>query len=218
MFRPFIAILLLLPLAHESNAQPIRPQAEFQVGDRLRNAPAAGELPYREIIWDELLPKGWSPMAFFKGIDFSQLKDNDPRAIAALEKIKDAWNDAPVNTALSGQRIRLPGFVIPLERKGDLTSEYLLVPYFGACIHVPPPPSNQMIHVIARKPVRGLNTMDPVWVSGTLTIHRAETGMGMAGYRITSDSTQPYRQTSPNQSPSVTRPQDSDQNFRHKQP
>lgn len=207
MIRPVIAVFVLLLFAHESKAQPVRPKAEFQVGDRLRATPATGELSYRELTWDELLPKGWSPMAFFKGIDFSQLQDNDPRAIAALEKIKDAWNDAPVNTALSGQRIRLPGFVIPLERKGDLTSEYLLVPYFGACIHVPPPPSNQMIHVIARKPVRGLNTMDPVWVSGMLTIHRAETGMGMAGYRITSDSTQPYKQTSLNRGPTATPPE-----------
>ncbi len=198
MIHPVIAIFVLLLLAHDSSAQPIGHKAEFQVGDRLRGMAATGEVRYREITWDELLPKGWNPMAVFKGIDFSRLRDNDPRAIAALDKIKEAWNDAPVETALSGQRIRLPGFVIPLERKGDLTSEYLLVPYFGACIHVPPPPSNQMIHVIARKPVRGLNTMDPVWVSGTLTIHRADTGMGMAGYRLTSDLSIPYtRPTTP---------------------
>lgn len=192
MNHPLIAILLMLLLAHAGNAQAIGPKTAFQVGDRLRSAAAVGETGYRDITWDGLLPKGWNPMAAFKSIDFSKLRDNDPRATAALEKIKEAWNDAPVETALSGQRIRLPGFAIPLERKGDLTNEYLLVPYFGACIHVPPPPSNQMIHVIAHKPVRGLNTMDPVWVRGTLLIHRADTGMGMAGYRLISDMTLPY--------------------------
>lgn len=192
MNHPLIAILLMLLLAHGGNVRAIGPRAEFQVGDRLRSIAAAGETGYRDITWAELLPKGWNPMAAFKSIDFSKLRDNDPRATAALEKIKEAWNDAPVETTLSGQRIRLPGFAIPLERKGDLTNEYLLVPYFGACIHVPPPPSNQMIHVIARKPVHGLNTMDPVWVRGTLLIHRADTGMGMAGYRLISDMTVPY--------------------------
>lgn len=195
MHHPLIAILLVLLLAHSDSARAIGPG--FQVGDRLRSTAAAGEAGYRDITWDELLPKNWNPMAAFKGIDFSKLRDNDPRATAALEKIKEAWNDAPVEKALNGQRIRLPGFAIPLERKGELTSEYLLVPYFGACIHVPPPPSNQMIHVIARKPVRGLNTMDPVWVSGTLQIHRADTGMGMAGYRLTSEITMPYKGTPP---------------------
>jgi hypothetical protein len=180
MIRPVIAIFVLLLVTLDSRALAIGPKAGFQVGERLRGTAATGEVRYRELTWDELLPKGWNPMAVFKGINFSRLRDNDPRAIAALNRIKEAWNDAPVETALSGQRIRMPGFVIPLEHKGDLTSEYLLVPYFGACIHVPPPPSNQMIHVSARKPVRGLNTMDPVWVSGTLTIHRADTGMGMA--------------------------------------
>lgn len=197
MNHPLIAVLLMLLLAHGGNVRAIGPRAEFQVGDRLRSIAAAGETGYRDITWAELLPKGWNPMTAFKGVDFSKLRDNDPRATAALEKIKEAWNDAPVEATLSGQRIRLPGFAIPLERKGELTSEYLLVPYFGACIHVPPPPSNQMIHVIARKPARRLNTMDPVWVRGTLLIHRADTGMGMAGYRLISEMTTPYRQATP---------------------
>ncbi|MDX9981396.1 MAG: DUF3299 domain-containing protein, partial [Lentisphaeria bacterium] len=104
MIHPVIATLALLLLVHDSSAQPIGPKAEFQVGDRLRGMAATGEVRYREITWDELLPKGWNPMAVFKGIDFSRLRDNDPRAIAALDKIKEAWNDAPVETALSGQR------------------------------------------------------------------------------------------------------------------
>lgn len=206
MIRLILVALMLLPV-HESCAQPARPTGDYQVGDRLRSKAASGEMRYRDITWDELLPKGWNPTTVLKDIDLARLRDNDPRAIAALEKIKVAWNDAPVETALNGQRIRLPGFVIPLERKGDLTSEYLLVPYFGACIHVPPPPSNQMIHVVARNPVRGLNTMDPVWVSGTLTIHRADTGMGMAGYRMTGETTLPHERRSANQGRAATSPE-----------
>lgn len=190
--RPRVAAgLLALSLSTAAAREP-GPASDFRIGERLRNIIADRETNYRDISWDDLLPKDWNPMAAFKGIDFSRLQDNDPRAMEALEKIKQAWDDAPVTRALEGQRIRLPGFAIPLERQGRLTREFLLLPYFGACIHVPPPPANQMIHVIARKPVPGLNTMDAVWVSGTLTLHRAETGMGIAGYRLTGDTTLPY--------------------------
>ena len=198
MNRLLAALLALLPLCQPAHAQADAPRAAFQVGERLRSANAGNDARYREITWNDLLPKGWNPMAAFKGMDFSKIGDNDPRATEALEKIKQAWRDAPVDNSLHGQRVRLPGFAIPLERRGDLTTEYLLVPYFGACIHVPPPPSNQMIHVLTRRPVRGLNTMDPIWVSGTLTLQRSETGMGMASYRITSDQTEAYvRPTAP---------------------
>jgi len=45
--------------------------------------------------------------------------------------------------------IQIAGFIVPLEL-GDFTetvSEFLLVPNPLACIHIPPPPPNQMIYV-----------------------------------------------------------------------
>jgi hypothetical protein len=84
--------------------------------------------------------------------------------------MRSAWDQAPVETALNGQKVRIAGFVVPLERKGEQILEFLLVPYFGACIHVPPPPANQIIHVIPDKPVSGMKTMDAMWVSGTLKL------------------------------------------------
>jgi hypothetical protein len=120
------------------------------------------------------------------------LKDNDPKAQEALEKMRSAWDQAPVETALNGQRVRIAGFVVPLERKGEQILEFLLVPYFGACIHVPPPPANQIIHVIPEKPVTGMRTMDAMWVSGTLKLDRSETGMGVSGYRLRGEALAPY--------------------------
>jgi hypothetical protein len=58
------------------------------------------------------------------------------------------------------------------------------VPYFGACIHSPPPPANQIVHVKAQAPLKGWRTMDAVWVSGTLQAARADTSMGASGYLI----------------------------------
>ena len=95
--------------------------------------------------------------------------------------------------ALNGSRIRIPGFIVPLENQRGQITEFLLVPYFGACIHTPPPPSNQIIHVLPVKPLKNEQTMDAVWVSGVLETTRSDTGMGSAGYRMKAETVAPYR-------------------------
>ena len=65
--------------------------------------------------------------------------------------------------SLNGQYVKLPGYVVPLESDaGGLLSEFLLVPYYGACIHVPPPPSNQIVYVRLNKPYLLKSMEDPV--------------------------------------------------------
>jgi hypothetical protein len=166
--------------------------ADYQVGERLTPHKATPALNYREIEWEELIPKGWDPMAAFKGLNMSRLKDSDPRAIAALEKMKTAWSEAPVEASLDGKRVKLAGFVVPLERKGDAVLELLLVPYFGACIHVPPPPANQIVHVILKRPAKGMKMMDAFWVSGTLSLQRGDSSLGIYGYRMTGERLDAY--------------------------
>ena len=188
----FFALISALPVPNVAHAQSKgQSPAEYRVGDRL-TTDKAGSQTYRQIEWDDLIPKGWDPMAAFKGLDLARLKDSDPKAQEALEKMRSAWDQAPVETALNGQRVRIAGFVVPLERKGEQILEFLLVPYFGACIHVPPPPANQIIHVIPEKPVTGMRTMDAMWVSGTLKLDRSETGMGVSGYRLRGEALAPY--------------------------
>ncbi|MFP3457944.1 DUF3299 domain-containing protein, partial [Psychrobacter sp. SIMBA_152] len=72
--------------------------------------------------------------------------------------------DAPVVEALDGKKVRIPGYVVQLEGDADNVTEFLLVPYFGACIHVPPPPPNQIIHVEYAEGVPYENTYDAVWI------------------------------------------------------
>jgi hypothetical protein len=188
----FFALVAALPGPNVAHAQSKgQSPAEYRVGDRLAKDKAASQA-YRQIEWDDLIPKGWDPMAAFKGLDLARLKDSDPKAQEALEKMRSAWDQAPVETALNGQRVRIAGFVVPLERKGEQILEFLLVPYFGACIHVPPPPANQIIHVVPEKPVTGMRTMDAMWVSGTLKLDRSETGMGVSGYRLRGEALAPY--------------------------
>ncbi|MFS8977220.1 DUF3299 domain-containing protein [Cupriavidus necator] len=158
------------------------------------SSPAAGaDATYREIAWQDLLPKAWDPMAPFKGLRLQDMADDDPRAQAALGKARQYWRDAPVEPAMDGVAVRLPGFVVSLDGEGEAIREFLLVPYFGACIHVPPPPPNQVVHVRAGKPLDGLRTMDTVWVSGTMRVERAETMMGDAGYAINVARVEPYQ-------------------------
>jgi hypothetical protein len=65
---------------------------KYRVGDRLQKfkAPAEAKKNYQEVGWDALIPEGWDPVKAFKGIDFSRLNDGDPRAMDALDKLKQA--------------------------------------------------------------------------------------------------------------------------------
>ena len=72
---------------------------------------------------------------------------------------------------LDGQHVRMPGYLLPLEVIENRVVEFLLVPYVGACIHVPPPPPNQIVHVQSDR-VKDLKLgglFDPVWVTGQIT-------------------------------------------------
>jgi len=148
--------------------------------------------PWPELKWEAMVPKGWDPAKEFSDLDLSKLQDSDPRAMETLEKLKRAWNDAPAEPALNGKKIRIPGFALPLERQGNKVTEFLIVPYFGACIHTPPPPANQIIHARSAKPLDGVKMMVPIWTYGTLSIQRGETQWGVAGYGLTVDKVLPY--------------------------
>jgi hypothetical protein len=160
---------------------------------------AAGQDSYREVKWEELVPASWHPEKIFEKFDLSQFSDNDPRADKVLEAFNEAWRNAPANPALQGQRIKIPGFVVPLDWGHDARlGDFLLVPYFGACIHVPPPPANQIVYVRADDaPVgegREVRLMDIVWVYGTINVERNDSGgMGASSYSMKPDKVEPYQ-------------------------
>lgn len=144
-----------------------------------------------------MIPKNWDPTKDFKGFDLSKLQDSDPRAMEALEKLKQAWDNAPVEPSLNGRKIRIAGFALVLEGTANKVTEFLIVPYFGACIHSPPPPSNQIIHAKSSKPLAGIRTMEPIWAYGHLSLQRASTHWGVAGYRLNIDKVAPYKAPTP---------------------
>ena len=149
----------------------------------------AAEFP--EISWDDLVPQGWDPMQSLG--DLKPLSDSDPRAVQLYARMRDIWDNAPTVAALAGRRVRLPGYLVPLDEAKDGIREFLLVPYFGACIHTPPPPANQIVHGRAQVPIKGFQTMDAIWVSGTLGLVRGSTQMGASGYSMIVSRVEPYK-------------------------
>ncbi len=94
-----------------------------------------------------------------------------------------------VRSELDGTRVRLPGFLVPLEvnERGDAVA-FFLVPYFGACIHVPPPPPNQMVYVSFPGGIPADAIWDPYWVVGPLRIETTSNDLGIATYAIEADN------------------------------
>lgn len=169
---------------------------DYAVGDRLSASEAKKKAEFDpafpELEWDDLMPADWDPMAAFRGLNIAELQDNDPKAQEALETMRKAWNDAPVNPKLTGQKVRIPGFVIPIEQSDKGVTELLLVPYFGACIHTPPPPANQIIHVKLSEPQSTVGAMQPYWIWGELTANKFSNELGDSAYRIDATGIQPY--------------------------
>lgn len=94
---------------------------------------------------------------------------------------------------LDGARVRIPGFVLPFEyvESGEVT-EFLLVPYFGACIHTPPPPPNQLVYVTANAPVDLGNQWDAIWAVGVLRTKSNMNDLGDAAYTLEIESWETY--------------------------
>lgn len=167
-------------------------KTNYRIGARLTQHSSTTKSSYKTVTWDDLMPKDWDPMTVVKKLDFSKMKDSDPRAQEALQNMREAWNKAPIEPKMNGARIRIAGFIVPLEVVSHQITEFLLVPFFGGCIHVPPPPDNQIIDVFPTKPLKGLQTMDTVWISGALETVASDTEMGTAGYRMKAEVVERY--------------------------
>ena len=173
-------------------ARELVPQVQPALGGEAPPAGASTPGPVRTIGWENLIPAGWDPYKDLKALNLDKLKDNDPKAEEALKRMRQMWDNAPINPLMLGQSVRLPGYLVPLEELPEGVKEFLLVPYFGACVHSPPPPANQIVHVLLDKPVKRFRSMDTVWIMGALSGTKTDSHMGVAGYRMDAKSVTPY--------------------------
>ena len=147
-----------------------------------------------ELSWDDLVPPELLEMLSM------------PQPVDDLSDLPDALSDedfdgplvqiersAPVVAELNGREVKLPGYIVPLgfTAEGEV-NEFLLVPYFGACIHVPPPPSNQTVYVKSKQSIKLEELYEPFWVTGAMQVEHVESELANAGYKIVASVIEPY--------------------------
>ena len=161
---------------------------------------------YTEIEFQALLPKDdfqalLNPPAFLFDIEDGSFEDqiassiqNPTRASQSpLSSYEQALRSTRVIDDFNNQKIRIAGFIVPLEFDDQyIVTEFLLVPYFGACIHLPPPPPNQIIFMQSKKGVLIENIYDPFWVEGTLTAAIQTNDIATSAYRMQVDAVKSY--------------------------
>jgi hypothetical protein len=150
-----------------------------------------------QLTWEELMPPGGNPQTLYDKVSTTGLltdENEDPLSQAVVATARAISAPPPVVESLNGRRVRLSGLVVPLEGDGEKMSEFLLVPYFGACIHVPPPPANQTVYVrTGPEKADETNLSAPVTVTGTLHTVNSHNDAGDAGYMLEASKVEPYQ-------------------------
>ena len=161
-------------------------------------------LVFETIAWPDLMPPEvlailLNPPEYIAEIEDGSAEDQISSQIksAVNQSEEDAYQQAlvstDVNETLDGAMIGIPGFVVPLEFDEEQTiSQFFLVPYFGACLHMPPPPPNQIILVNAPKGIQMSALYDPFWIEGQLSTSFQENDMATSAYAMQLQRIEPY--------------------------
>ncbi|MGD8557978.1 MAG: DUF3299 domain-containing protein [Chromatiales bacterium] len=171
-------------------------------GEVIAESKAEDSSEPREMDWTELMPpEELAKLESMPPVDHGDVlpfEDGpvDPLAQDAANAVAQAmdpeWqailSSTNVRPELDGARVRIPGFIVPLEfNDKQETTEFFLVPYMGACIHVPPPPPNQIIHVVPGTPVKMDRMWEPYWIVGTLATSLVENDIATSAYSLVAD-------------------------------
>lgn len=171
---------------------------EDVIDTQAASAEDAATKDYRDVLWDDLLPEDFQPEKILARYQ-QEIQDAPEGSVeerVLFDKVMTEFNNAGANDELNGVKVRIPGYVAPLDTNGDMVGDFLLVPYYGSCIHSPPPPAHQtvMINPQAGKSINLRDTYRPVWVIGELTVENIETDLAPASYQIRNAVVKPYRQ------------------------
>lgn len=148
---------------------------------------ASAATQVRQLDWDDLLPA--SERDTFSAAPPAPLHDYlGENAAPAAQPMSYG-----INQELDGKRVKLPGFIVPLDLGPEgLVSEFFLVPYFGACIHVPPPPPNQIVYVKVDKGIALDSIYEAYWITGRMQAQNKSTRLGASAYALTADKVEIY--------------------------
>lgn len=169
-------------------------------------ASADTDAAYQDIEWTALIPEDdlnalLNPPAYLSEVADGSAQDsveafnNKNLEDEQARRFQEALSSTRVVEQFDQQAIRIPGFIVPLEA-GDnrRVTEFFIVPYFGACLHMPPPPPNQIIHADLTTGIEVENLYQPYWFEGTLSIAKVKNSMGTSAYKLTLDAVTPYEE------------------------
>ena len=189
-----LVLVLALPLTAAA--------ADTKAGSSKNLSEASGT--FKTVEWIDLIPEDdlealLNPPKSITEIEDGSIEDQissqiqNSIAAASDDRYQQALVSTAVVTELNGKAIRIPGFIVPLEFNDDQTiTQFFLVPYFGACIHMPPPPPNQIIFVNYAKGFKLEALYHPFWISGKLKTSLKENEVATAAYVMDMHKFEPY--------------------------
>lgn len=137
-----------------------------------------------DLDWVDLLPEGETAIPN----EMRGLIQHDDAPLQSLQpsssEVRADWN---------GKIVRLPGFIVPIDYSGSGVVAFILVPFVGACVHVPPPPANQLVFVTTQTPYETEGLFEPVNVVGMFGVSSLSTQLAEIGYALSADMIEPYR-------------------------
>ncbi|MEM1110270.1 MAG: DUF3299 domain-containing protein [Pseudomonadota bacterium] len=151
---------------------------------------------FNTIDWTELIPPHvleilMNPPDYLADIEDGSVEDQissqikSTIAAASDDAYQQALVSTEVNAEMNGAMVRIPGFIVPLEFDEQQTvTQFFLVPYFGACLHMPPPPPNQIILVDSNQGIQLQELYTPFWISGKMATTVSENDVATSAYSM----------------------------------
>lgn len=137
-----------------------------------------------DLDWEDLLPQDTSSVPkILRGVvqhGNAPLSSQQPTSAG----VRSDWD---------GKLVRLPGYIVPIDYSGTGIIAFILVPYVGACVHVPPPPENQLVLVTTDRPYESDGLFEAVQVTGVFGAASATTQLAQIGYALSADKVEPYQ-------------------------
>jgi len=184
--------------AQSTSAETAAARVTEPVRDRAAEARAkAADLAARgvtEIGWEELMPEGEEErLAALYQQQMAMLYSGAPIIEGSAADAMIQIGTFNTVAALNGQKVRIPGYTVPFDfSKNAEIREFLLVPYYGACLHAPPPPPNQTLFAIKEDPMKLRDLAQAVWIEGTIYTQTQESELADAAYTIQVDRVEVY--------------------------
>ncbi|MEP3440924.1 MAG: DUF3299 domain-containing protein [Sulfitobacter sp.] len=140
---------------------------------------------YIDLNWTDLIPEG--EVAAPPGIE--ALMPHDETMTMSVRQppssgVRNDWN---------GEVVRIPGYIVPIDYSGTGVTAFILVPFVGACVHVPPPPANQLVFVTTADPYESSGMFEAVNVVGMFGTASTSTQLADIGYSLSADRIEPFK-------------------------